>query len=140
MVALRDDLAATLGCTQPANRRMTADASGIGTPFMSDMNIDIDEALVRSLLREQHPDLAEFGLREVIGGWDNQMWRLGEELAVRMPRTPRAPALLRTEQQWLPILATDLPLPVSIPVRVGEPSARFPKTWTVVRWVAGEPA
>jgi aminoglycoside phosphotransferase (APT) family kinase protein len=103
-------------------------------------DIRIDEALVRSLLREQHPDLAGLELREVPGGWDNQMWRLGEELAVRMPRTPRAPSLLRSEQQWIPVLASSLPLSLPIPVRVGEPSARFPKTWTVARWVAGEPA
>ena len=100
----------------------------------------IDEALVRALLHEQHPDLAGLGLREVAGGWDNRMWRLGEELAVRLPRTPRAPSLLRTEQRWLPSLAPSLPLPVPSPVRVGEPSARFPKTWTVARWVKGEPA
>jgi aminoglycoside phosphotransferase (APT) family kinase protein len=103
-------------------------------------DVDIDEALVRTLLHEQHPDLAGLELREVAGGWDNQMWRLGEELAVRMPRTLRAPSLLRTEQQWLPFLAPSLPLPVPSPVRVGEPSARFPKTWTVARWVDGEPA
>lgn len=103
-------------------------------------DVDIDEALVRALLHEQHPDLAGLGLREVAGGWDNRMWRLGEELAVRLPRTPRAPSLLRAEQRWLPVLAPSLPLPVPSPVRVGEPSARFPKTWTVARWVDGEPA
>jgi aminoglycoside phosphotransferase (APT) family kinase protein len=59
---------------------------------------------------------------------------------VRLPCTPRAPSLLRTEQQWLPVLAPSLPLPVPVPVHVGEPSARFPKTWTVARWVDGEPA
>jgi aminoglycoside phosphotransferase (APT) family kinase protein len=68
------------------------------------------------------------------------MWRLGTDLAVRLPRTPRAPGLLRTEQRWLPLLAPDLPLPVPVPVRAGEPSERFPRTWTVTRWVAGEPA
>ncbi len=103
-------------------------------------NAGIDEALVRALLHEQHPDLAGLGLREVAGGWDNRMWRLGEELAVRLPRTPRAPSLLRTEQRWLPFLAPGLPLPVPVPVRAGEPSARFPKPWTVARWVHGEPA
>jgi aminoglycoside phosphotransferase (APT) family kinase protein len=103
-------------------------------------SVEIDESLVRSLLREQHPDLAGLGMRAVTGGWDNQMWRLGEDLAVRLPRTPRAPSLLRTEQRWLPLLAPDLPLPVPIPVRVGEPSGRFPATWSVTRWVAGTPA
>jgi aminoglycoside phosphotransferase (APT) family kinase protein len=102
--------------------------------------IKIDEELVRSLLQDQHPDLAGLAIREVVGGWGNIMWRLGEELAVRLPRLARAQALLRSEQRWLPALASQLPLPVPMPVRVGEPSALFPETWTVTRWVAGVPA
>ncbi|MFI6700548.1 aminoglycoside phosphotransferase family protein [Streptomyces sp. NPDC050509] len=101
---------------------------------------DIDDDLVRTLIREQHPDLADLDLRPVDGGWDNQMWRLGDELAVRMPRTERAPTLLRTEHRWMPGLAPRLPLPVPVPVRVGEPSARFPRLWTITTWVPGEPA
>lgn len=101
---------------------------------------EIDESLVRSLLSEQHPDLAVLDLRLVDGGWDNQQWRLGDDLAVRMPRTPRAPDLLRTEQRWLPFLAPRLPLPIPTPVRIGEPSDRFPRTWTIATWVYGEPA
>jgi aminoglycoside phosphotransferase (APT) family kinase protein len=98
------------------------------------------QGLVRALLREQHPDLADLELRDVAGGWGNQQWRLGTELGVRMPRTEGAPALLRTEQRWLPVLAPRLPLPTPVPVRVGEPSALFEHTWTVTRWVEGEPA
>lgn len=101
---------------------------------------EVDLELVRSLLRERHPDLAELSLRLVDGGWDNQLWRLGEELAVRLPRTPRAPDLLRKEYEWLPALAPRLPLPVPVPVRISEPSVRFPKPWTVAAWVPGEPA
>ncbi|NYI04572.1 aminoglycoside phosphotransferase family protein [Allostreptomyces psammosilenae] len=101
---------------------------------------EIDHALVRSLVREQHPDLAGLDVREVVGGWDNQLWRLGEELAVRMPRTERAPSLLRKEHRWLPTLAPRLPLPVPTPLRIGEPSARFPRPWTIATWVPGEPA
>lgn len=58
-----------------------------------------DEALVRSLLESQHPDLAGLELRVVDGGWDNRMWRLGSEPAVRMPRTPHAPGLRRKEHR-----------------------------------------
>ena len=47
----------------------------------------MDDELVRTLLQEQHPDLADLELKEVVGGWGNQMWRLGADLAVRMPRT-----------------------------------------------------
>ncbi|GAB2670235.1 aminoglycoside phosphotransferase family protein [Kribbella swartbergensis] len=100
----------------------------------------MDEQLVRGLLREQHPDLAELTLRKVIGGWDNQMWRLGDELAVRLPRTERGPELLRKEYRWLPELAPRLTLPVPMPQRIGEPTERFPEPWLVTTWVAGEPA
>jgi aminoglycoside phosphotransferase (APT) family kinase protein len=99
-----------------------------------------EQDLVRALLRDQHPDLADRELRDVIGGWDNQQWRLGDELAVRLPRTQRAPELLRKEQEWLPVLAPRLPLPTPVPVRVGRPSALFEHAWTVVRWVEGTPA
>jgi hypothetical protein len=50
----------------------------------------MDEELLRALLKEQHPDLADLPLEKVPGGWDNQLWRLGRLLAVRVPRTPRA--------------------------------------------------
>ncbi|MER6397221.1 aminoglycoside phosphotransferase family protein [Kitasatospora sp. NPDC001603] len=100
----------------------------------------IDETSVRELLREQHPDLAGLDIRRVDAGWDNQQWRLGEELAVRIPRTERAPELLRKEREWLSVLAPRLPLPIPVHVRAGEPSALFPRPWSVVRWVPGEPA
>ncbi len=102
--------------------------------------VKFEQDLVRELLRDQHPDLADLELRDVNGGWDNQQWRLGHELAVRLPRTQRAPELLRQEQEWLPVLAQRLPLPTPVPVRVGEPSALFEHTWTVARWVEGSPA
>lgn len=99
--------------------------------------VEIDQALVRSLLADQHPDLAGLPIREVEGGWGNMMWRLGDELAIRIPHLTRGPNRLRSEQRWLPALAAHLPLPVPTPVRVGEPSALFPDTWSVTRWVAG---
>ncbi|WP_280398009.1 aminoglycoside phosphotransferase family protein [Nocardia carnea] len=97
------------------------------------------EDLVRELLREQHPDLAGLTIHEVTGGWGNQMWRLGDELAVRMQRMDPTPDLQLKERRWLPVLAPRLPLPVPTPVRFGEPSERFPKHWTVMTWVPGEP-
>lgn len=100
----------------------------------------IDEGLVRTLLKEQHPDLAGLDLRLVEGGWDNQLWRVGEELAIRLPLTGRASELLRKEYRWLPALAPRLPLPAPVPLRIGVPSAAFPRPWTVVSWVPGTPA
>ncbi|MFB7408244.1 aminoglycoside phosphotransferase family protein [Streptomyces sp. NPDC056202] len=106
---------------------------------MTDTEFEITADLVRALLREQHPDLAGLAVREVAGGWGNQMWRLGDELAVRMQRMDPTPELQLKERRWLPVLAPRLPLPVPTPVRSGEPSERFPKHWTVMTWVPGEP-
>lgn len=106
---------------------------------MTDTEIEITADLVRDLLEEQHPDLAGLAIREVAGGWGNQMWRLGDELAVRMQRMDPTPELQLKERRWLPVLAPRLPLPVPSPVRLGEPSERFPKHWTVMTWVPGEP-
>lgn len=121
------------------DRVMRQEWSGIEEDQLVD-EIRFESDLVRALLRDQHPDLADLGLAEVDGGWDNQMWRLGDELAVRLPRTERAPDLLGIEQKWLPELSEHLPLPTPTPVRVGKPSSRFPHTWTIARWVHGEPA
>lgn len=106
---------------------------------MTDTEIEITPDLVRDLLQEQHPDLAGLAIREVAGGWGNQMWRLGNELAVRMQRMDPTPELQLKERRWLPVLAPRLPLPVPTPVRFGEPCERFPKHWTVMTWVPGEP-
>ncbi|MGV9924487.1 aminoglycoside phosphotransferase family protein [Nocardia rhamnosiphila] len=106
---------------------------------MTGTELEITEDLVRDLLREQHPDLAGLTIREVAGGWGNQMWRLGDELAVRMQRMDPTPDVQLKERRWLPALGPHLPLPVPTPVRFGEPSERFPKHWTVMTWVPGEP-
>jgi aminoglycoside phosphotransferase (APT) family kinase protein len=106
---------------------------------VSGTEIEMTADLVRDLLEEQHPDLAGLEIREVAGGWGNQMWRLGDELAVRMQRMDPTSERQLKERRWLPVLAPVLPLPVPVPVRFGEPSERFPRHWTVMTWVPGEP-
>lgn len=107
---------------------------------MENTDVPVDEELLRLLLREQHPDLADLEVGPAFRGWDNELWRLGEELALRIPRTPRAPDLLLKEHRWLTALAPRLPLPVPTPVRLGRSSSAFPAPWTVVTWVPGDPA
>ena len=108
---------------------------------MTHTEIEITAELVRELLRDQHPDLADHPLELGARGWDNQLWRVGDDLAVRLPwATESADALLRKEHAWLPGLAPHLPLPVPVPQRLGEPSERFPRPWIVTTWVPGEPA
>src|SRR5882762_5710840 len=60
--------------------------------------VDVGPEVVRALLAEQHPDLADLDLVELAYGWDNAMYRLGDELTVRVPRRAMAAALVEHEQ------------------------------------------
>ena len=100
----------------------------------------IDTALVRALLEEQHADLAGLSLVEAGEGWDNRTFRLGDALAVRLPRRAVAAPLVEHEQRWLPALARSLPFPVPAPLRAGRAGCGFPWPWSVTRWLPGETA
>lgn len=109
---------------------------------MADAEIDITTALITALLAEQHPDLADRPVHIAAQGWDNVMARLGDDLAVRLPRRALAAPLIEHEQQWLPVLAPTLPVPVPVPVRIGGPSPAldYPWSWSVVPWIDGRRA
>src|SRR5688572_28502950 len=99
-----------------------------------DAEAPIDIPLVLALLKEQHPDLAGLSLVEAGEGWDNQTFRLGNDLAVRLPRRAASAPLIELEQRWLPSLALHLPLQVPSPLRIGRPGCGFPWRWSVTRW------
>jgi aminoglycoside phosphotransferase (APT) family kinase protein len=101
---------------------------------------DVTIDLVRRLLAEQHPDLADLPLEVMANGWDNVMFRLGAGLIVRVPRRQLGVQCLESEQRWLPELAAGLPLPVTAPVRIGRPSGEYPWPWSIVPFQAGQPA
>ncbi|GIH19203.1 aminoglycoside phosphotransferase family protein [Rugosimonospora africana] len=102
-------------------------------------DIAIDEDLVARLIEAQHPDLA--GPLTLVGnGWDNTLYRLGDDLCVRLPRRRVAAELILNEQRWLPVLAGRLHIPVPVPVRVGVPTDWYPWPWSITRWRAGRPA
>lgn len=94
---------------------------------------------VERMLRAQHPSLRG-ELRLVANGWDNEVFRLGDDLAVRLPRRQVAAVLVEHEQRWLPELAPRLPLPIPAPVAVGAPQDGYPWRWSVVPWFAGRRA
>ena len=94
--------------------------------------------LVRDLIRAQHPSFAHLPLTEGPSGWDNDIYRLGDDLAVRLPRRAPAAALLENEQRWLPQLQSRLPVRVPAPVAVGKPQAAFPWKWSITPWFEGQ--
>ena len=103
-------------------------------------DVTIDPSLVHTLLEDQHPDLAHLPLADAGHGWDNHLYTLGNDLAVRLPRRAAAAGLIEHEQRWLPDIATRLPLPVPVPVRVGVPGRGYPWRWSVLPWLKGRAA
>lgn len=102
--------------------------------------VDVSPDLVRRLLAAQHPDLAGLPVEVMANGWDNLICRLGDALAVRLPRRAAAVELIVHEQRWLPVLAPRLPLPVPAPVRAGRPGLGYPWAWSVVPYLPGRVA
>lgn len=99
--------------------------------------IPVDEGLVRSLLEQQRPEWAQLPLKPAGAGTDNTMFRLGEDLLVRLPRTAAKAGSLRKEQEWLPRLADELSMRIPTPVHAGTVSAAYPLIWSVYRWIDG---
>ncbi len=105
---------------------------------MHDDEVLVDEGDVRRLLGAQHPQWADLPLRRLPPlGTDNQLFRLGDELLVRLPRIPGPAGTVAFEHAWLPLIAPHLPLPIPAPLALGEPGEGYPFPWTVVPWIEG---
>lgn len=114
---------------QPPNQ-----VSYLGTP---PPEIEIDIYLVASLLQAQYPDFAHLSIHPVDMGWDNAIFRLGDKLAIRLPRRQLAAQLIENEQNWLPQIAPRLPIPVPTPVFIGQPQGDYPWKWSILDWLNG---
>jgi aminoglycoside phosphotransferase (APT) family kinase protein len=98
----------------------------------------IDPVLVSRLVDEQLPQWSTLPLLELPAtGTDHRLFRLGDELLVRMPRADWALDQSEVEARWLPVLAPHLPVAVPERVAVGEPAHGYPWSWSVVRWIPG---
>ena len=99
----------------------------------------IDDDLVRRLIAGQFPQWAGLAVqRWPSGGTVNAMYRLGGDMAVRLPLVPGGATDVSLEQQWLPRLAPHLPARIPEVLGAGEPAQGYPWPWSVYRWLAGE--
>ena len=100
--------------------------------------IPIDADLVRGLVRRAMPEYADAPVRRLASsGSTNALFRLGEDLLVRLPRQPGGSATITKEAKWLPVLGPQLPVSVPDVVAVFEPDREYPEHWSVVRWIDG---
>jgi aminoglycoside phosphotransferase (APT) family kinase protein len=100
--------------------------------------LDVDETLVRALLAEQFPGWADLPLERAGDGTVNVIYRLGEELSVRIPRRDGPETEDDLEFRWLPLLAPQLPVAIPRPVARGRPGAGYPWFWSVHTWLQGD--
>jgi aminoglycoside phosphotransferase (APT) family kinase protein len=101
--------------------------------------VEIDLPLVRRLLAAQFPHWAELPLEPVnSAGTDNAIFRLGADMAARLPRVEWAVEQVDKEQRWLPRLAPALPLAIPVPLGAGVPGSGYPWRWSVYSWLEGE--
>ena len=105
---------------------------------MNANQLSVSVATVRELLDQQFPHWADRPITEGPSvGAGNALFRLGDDLVVRLPLHLGSAAAVDMELTWLPWLASQLPLAVPIPVAAGAPDEVFPRPWAVFRWLRG---
>ncbi|MEA2522015.1 MAG: hypothetical protein QOI81_1661 [Actinomycetota bacterium] len=101
--------------------------------------VDIDTALVKRLVATQFPEIGDVAIRPVRStGTVNAIYRLGDDLYARLPRTAEWEKSLETEWTWLPKLAPHLTLQIPTPVQKGGPGYGYPFSWAVYGWIDAE--
>jgi aminoglycoside phosphotransferase (APT) family kinase protein len=109
------------------------------TTGMHENEVPVSDDLVRRLVDTQLPQYAARELRRLPPiGTDHHLFRLGEDLLVRLPRIDWAADQAASDDTWLRRLAPHLPLEVPVPVALGRPVDGYPFAWTVVPWIEGE--
>jgi aminoglycoside phosphotransferase (APT) family kinase protein len=105
---------------------------------MHEHEVPIDQALVERLVATQFPQWAELPVRHASSaGTDNAMYRLGDTMAVRLPRIEWAAGSVEHEQTWLPVIGPLLPVAAPVPLGMGEPAFGYPWRWSVLTWLDG---
>jgi len=99
--------------------------------------VPITAQLIAALVADQFPQLAHLPLTHLNDGWDNTVYRLGEELLARIPRRQMAADIAVAEHVWLPQVGANWTFPVPVPVAVGEPGRGYPWHWAIVPWLPG---
>lgn len=103
--------------------------------------VDIDIGLVARLIAAQFPRWADLAIEPVpSSGTDNAIYRLGDDMVVRLPRIQWAIGQVEKDLRWLPMLAPLLPLAIPVPLAQGRPAEGYPWEWGVYRWLEGERA
>lgn len=107
---------------------------------MHEGEIDIDVALVKRLLTQQFPHLAENSITIVRStGTVNAIYRIGDKFCIRLPRRETWADSIDNEWTWLPKLAPHISLNIPKPFARGMPTNWYPHPWAIYHWIEGSP-
>lgn len=98
----------------------------------------VDGELVSRLLADQIPEWSSLPLERVeSSGTVNVVYRLGDDMLVRLPRTRDFSSGPKHEARWMPLFESIEPLRVPRYLALGRPSMEYPSHWSVLEWIDG---
>ena len=104
---------------------------------MPDAEVSIDLAMVRELIAVQAPHWAHEEINYLATGWDNEVYRLGDTLLIRLPRRQVGEDIGVKERRWLPQLAQDSGVDIDLVIFEGQPTSSYPFTFSICPYVPG---
>ena len=108
---------------------------------MHEGQVETSPDLVTRLLAAQFPEWLSPEITLVQSfGTDHDIYRVGDDLCVRLPTIEWATAQAEKERMWLPRLADRLPLSVPGQLGIGVPAEGYPFRWSVCEWIPGSDA
>lgn len=113
----------------------------MSTGKMHDHEVETDVSLARRLVAGRFPRWADLRIEPVASsGTDHALYRLGDDMVVRLPRIADAQGQAEVEMRWLPKLAPHLPVAIPEPLATAPPVEGYPFDWSIYRWLDGETA
>ena len=98
------------------------------------MNISIAE----NLIKQQFSPIENLSVKPAQAtGSDNFIFRVGNDLLIRLPRHASSESQLKKEIKWLPLLSEVLPVSIPQIYFKGSPAPEFPFQWGIFKWIDG---
>ena len=104
---------------------------------MPKAEVTLEVPQVEAMIRDQYPPLAGTPVVPVGEGWDNFMFRVGDDHVARFPRRQMSAPMVEHEARWLPQLSDNVNLPIPVPIFLGEADRGFPWRWSIAPWIEG---
>lgn len=105
--------------------------------------IVIDPDVARQMIHDQFPQYADEQIdRLETSGTVNAIFRIGSHASARFPLRASDPltcaSTLHNEAAAMIELAEHCPVPTPRPIGLGKPGPRYPLSWSVQTWIAGD--